>query len=417
MESIRESSFNQSQETAASELDHENMSTFRRVRWSILHGLIALGVIVIFRLAFYLLGMSLDGKTLYQVGMVLWISMFGWMLLVPLYVALRQRAVLRPKLRLIVKEIALAIPLALGLIILQALTVLVLRGASGSAVEANPRLSQLRGVPGDVRLYVLLIAMFTLGPLAEELFFRGLVYNLLRRFIRLPGAIMLQAIVFMLVHYKCPESGLTALGAVFVAGFVLAGIYEWRKSLWSPIAVHSLTNLAFVIPVTALIILNSHTPARTWEEAKQPPDWLDTDLSGIEMQASGEQQRLHAINTWGSGGYRMWKEEIRAFEAVCEWFPNDRTACAQARVGISQIYLYYLRDLRRAVVQSDRVLSEYEDQPETCAQALLIKAQSYKALGDLKASDHCLREVLESYPSIDWVCQSAQEELELLEIE
>lgn len=414
-EYVEESDVDRNGPCAAPILAKEGIGTFGRIRWSATHCLIALGVIAVFQASFYLLGLWGRGNTLYAVGIVLWILMFVWMILVPMWIAHNQKVLRRPKVRRIIKEFTLAIPLAFGLIVVERLVVALLSDVSGGVVETNPTMSRLRGSPDNVWMYLLLITMFTLGPLAEELFFRGLVYSALRRWLGSLAAALLQALVFMLAHYKWPETGIVPMVAVFLGGVVLAGVYEWRKTLWSPIALHVLTNLAFVIPVTALMIVNSHTPAQTWLEAKRPPDWLGTDLADIEKKATGEEQRLHAINTWGSRGLRMWKEELRAFQAVCEWFPDDRAACAQARVGIVNIYLYYLRDSRRAIVQSDHILSEFEDQPEACAQALLMKGQSYRELDDREMSEQCLREVLKSYPSPEWVQQAALDELAVLD--
>ncbi|MHC4165862.1 MAG: CPBP family glutamic-type intramembrane protease, partial [Planctomycetota bacterium] len=414
-EHVEESDIDQSEPCATPILAKEGIGTFGRVRWSAMHCLIALGSIAGFQVAFYLLGLWLHGSTLYAVGIGLWILMVLWMALIPLWIAHSQKVLRRPKVRRIVKELALAIPVTVGLIVVERLVITFLSHVSGSVVETNPTLSRLRGAPGDVRVYLMLITVFALGPLAEELFFRGLVYSALRRWIGSLAAVVLQSFIFMLAHYKMPETGIAPMAAVFFAGLVLAGIYEWRKTLWGPVAVHVLINLAFVVPVAALMILNSHTPSETWQEAELPPDWLGADLADIEKKASGEEQRLHAIDTWGTEGKRLWKEEIRGLRAVCEWFPDDRAACAQARLETVHVYLYYLRDLRRAVVQSDRILSEFKEQSEACAQALLMKGQSYRELGDREMSEQCLREVLESYPSPEWVQQAALEELGLLD--
>jgi membrane protease YdiL (CAAX protease family) len=370
-----------------------------------------LGVIAVLRVVFYVLSFSNRAATVYSVGMILWVLMFGWMAFLPLWVAQSMKVLRRPQVGRVLREFGLAIPLVFCLILVERLGVALLSNMSGGAVETGSALSKLRGSPNDVRVYMLLIPAFTIGPFAEEVFFRGLVYNALRRRIAPLAAVVLQAFIFTLVHYRWPETGIVPLIVVFAMGVVLAGVYEWRKTLWGPIALHVLKNLAFVVPMTALMILNSHTPAQTWLEAERPPDWLGTNLTGIEKKATGQEQRLYAINTWGSTGLRMWKDELRGFQAVCEWFPDDRAACAQARVGIVNIYLYHLRDFRRAIVQSDRILSEFKDQQEACAQALLRRGWSYYELGDHEMSEQSFREIVESYASLDWARKAALEEL------
>ena len=131
--------------------------------------------------------------------------------------------------------------------------------------------------------------------------------------------------------------------------------------------------------------------------------------------ATGEEQRLYAVNTWGSQGLRLWKRELQAFQAVLQWFPDDREACASARTGIAQIYLYYLRDFRRAVVESNRILAQFKDRPEDCAEALLIRGWSYCELGNHEMSRTSFREVIESYASYEWARESALEGLNSLD--
>lgn len=406
---------NQSEQSLTATSRRDRWDTFRHVRWSLTHCFVALGVIVVFRVVFYVLSLLSRGAMAYSAGMMLWVLMLGWMAFLPLWIARSNKVLKRPQVGRVLKEFGLAIPLAFCLILVERLGVAFLSNVSGGPVEAGSALSRLRGSPSDVRVYLLLIPAFTLGPFAEELFFRGLVYNALRRRIAPLAAVVLQAFIFTLVHYRWPETGIVPLIVVFAMGVVLAGVYEWRKTLWSPIALHVLKNLAFVVPMTALMILNSHTPAQTWLEAELPPDWLGMDLADIEKKATGEEQRLHAIDTWGSRGLRMWKDELRAFQAVCEWFPDDRAACAQARVGMVNIYLYHLRDFRRAIVQSDRILSEFKDQQEACAQALLGRGWSYYELGDRKMSEQSFREIVESYASLDWAQKVALEELKGLD--
>lgn len=395
--------------------DEERQDTFRQIPWSLKDCCIALGVIAIFRVAFHVLGLVGLSDLVYAVGVAIWVLMFGWMFLFPLWIAHKRNMLRRPAVGRVLKESGLAIPLAVSLILVEWLFMVILYNVTGSSVEESFVLSGLRDAPNDARLYFLLVPMFTFGPVAEELLFRGLLYNALRRRMMPLIAVVLQALVFVLVHYHMPETNVIYLLIVFVSGIVLAGVYEWRKTIWSPIALHVLMNFAFAGPVIVFMILNSHTPAKTWKQAELPPDWLKTDLIGIEKMSTGEEQRLYAINTWGSSGLRMWKKEIQAFQAVCKWFPDDRQACAKARFGVAWIYESYLRDPRRAVVESDRILSEFGDQPEVCAEVLITRGWSYYELGDVDMSRASFQEVVDSYPSYEWAQQSAVEGLKMLD--
>jgi len=395
--------------------DEERRDTFRQIPWSLKDCCIVLGVIAIERVVFYVLSLVGLSGLVYAVGVAVWVLMYGWMFFFPLWIARSRGMLRRPAVRRVLKESSLAIPLVVGFILVEWLVLVILNNVTGSSVEVGSALSGLRNAPNDARWYLLLVSMFTICPVAEELLFRGLLYNALRRRMAPLIAVVLQALVFVLVHYNMPETNVTYLLIIFASGVVLAGVYEWRKTIWSPIALHVLMNFAFAGPVIVLMILNSHTPAKTWQQAERPPDWLKTDITGIEKMATGEGQRLYAINTWGSRGLRMWKKEIQAFEAVCKWFPDDRQACAKARQGIAKIYEYYLRDLRRVVVESDRILSEFRDQPEVCAEVLITRGWSYYDLGEPEKSRASFQEVVDSYPSYDWAQQEAAEGLKVLD--
>ena len=83
--------------------------------------------------------------------------------------------------------------------------------------------------------------------------------------------------------------------------------------------------------------------------------------------------------------------------------------------GIAMIFCDYLRDPMRAVVHSDLVLSGYQDQPESCANALLTKARAYSMLGDSLKSRAAYEEVLRSYAAIDGMKEQAEQGLKELE--
>jgi len=386
---------------------NENRSSFRQIPWTLTHGCIALGVLILFRAVFLLFRFMDRSVSMYVIMGLLWILMFCWMIVFPVWVARSQKTLRKPVVTRVLKEFGLAIPIVVCFIIVEGLIVSALQKVNGEVGEVSSAFSKLPGAPHDIRLYFLLVPMFTLGPVAEELFFRGFLYNALRQRLSFWAAIILQALVFTLVHYRCPWTHFVELMTVFIAGVVLAGVYAWRKTLWSPIALHALKNFVFVGPVIVLMILNNHTPAKTWQEAERPPDWLKSDFSRIERMATGEEQRLYAIDTWGSQGLRLWKKELRCFEAVCHWFPDDREACSRARIGIAHVYQVYLRDFRRAIVESDRIVSKFKDRPEDCAEALIIRGWSYCELGDHEKSRASFQEVVESYASYEWAREAA----------
>jgi uncharacterized protein len=84
------------------------------------------------------------------------------------------------------------------------------------------------------------------APIGEEVFFRGLLYNSLKRRINVPAAIVISGLAFALVHI-----GPLAIVVIFPMGMLLAYVYEKTRSLWVTICIHATNNgLAFVIALT-----------------------------------------------------------------------------------------------------------------------------------------------------------------------
>ena len=69
----------------------------------------------------------------------------------------------------------------------------------------------------------------------------------------------------------------------------------------------------------------------------------------------------------------------------------------------------------RAIVECDRVLTEFADQTEACADVLLIKGWAYRDLGDDQASRDCFTLLAKSYPSVEWATEAATAALETLD--
>jgi membrane protease YdiL (CAAX protease family) len=91
--------------------------------------------------------------------------------------------------------------------------------------------------PSGIALYFLIGGM--VGPVAEEVFFRGILYGFLRRW-GVSVALLLSTLIFVLIH---PTShGLPITQAV--GGIVFAVAYEVERSLMVPITIHALGNMA-----------------------------------------------------------------------------------------------------------------------------------------------------------------------------
>ena len=88
-----------------------------------------------------------------------------------------------------------------------------------------------------------LTAFFLVGaiiaPIAEEIFFRGILYGYFRKW-GIPAAIILSTLLFVLSH----SSGQTVPFTQIVGGILFAVAYEVEKNLLVPITIHILGNLA-----------------------------------------------------------------------------------------------------------------------------------------------------------------------------
>ncbi len=92
-------------------------------------------------------------------------------------------------------------------------------------------------MPGFVAGFEGLVLMMVVAPIVEELFFRGILYTMLRQSMAPIYAILLTAACFALMH------GLLISPQLF-GGVVFAVAYEWTRKLWVPMALHSGANAA-----------------------------------------------------------------------------------------------------------------------------------------------------------------------------
>jgi uncharacterized protein len=88
--------------------------------------------------------------------------------------------------------------------------------------------------------YSLLLACL-IGPVVEELFFRGFLYPAIRKKIGMEWAAFASALLFALIH----ENSFAFL-PIFVLGIALCYLYEKRKSLIACMSFHILHNSAFL---------------------------------------------------------------------------------------------------------------------------------------------------------------------------
>ncbi|MFH1629921.1 MAG: CPBP family intramembrane glutamic endopeptidase, partial [Pseudomonadota bacterium] len=85
--------------------------------------------------------------------------------------------------------------------------------------------------PGHILLFFIVGGL--IGPLTEEIFFRGVLYGFFRRWGAL-AAILLSTLAFVLAHPVFPAIPITQV----VGGLLFAVAYEIEKNLMAPITIH-----------------------------------------------------------------------------------------------------------------------------------------------------------------------------------
>jgi len=99
---------------------------------------------------------------------------------------------------------------------------------------------QLPAEIGVVMMYVI-ISVF-IGPVAEEVFFRGIIYGFFRRW-GIIAALIASSLMFILAHSAVRGIPVPQV----VGGVVFALAYEIEGSLMVPITIHILGNMAMLI--------------------------------------------------------------------------------------------------------------------------------------------------------------------------
>jgi membrane protease YdiL (CAAX protease family) len=85
------------------------------------------------------------------------------------------------------------------------------------------------------------------APFFEELTFRGFVFNALLRYVPLPYAVIVSAVLFGFAHYQPGNGG--AIAPLATGGIVLAAVYYRSGSLVASMLTHAMFNLFTVVLV------------------------------------------------------------------------------------------------------------------------------------------------------------------------
>jgi CAAX protease family protein len=130
----------------------------------------------------------------------------------------------------------LAALLGLGIgAVINAIVLSIAQEIQGKKVETPQQLPDINQRP---QWFLAFIAVVIVAPLAEEMFFRGFLYQALRRWRGVPQGVLLSALFFGIAHVS-----IIIIPAIFALGVILAYMFERRRSLGSTIAAHMTYNL------------------------------------------------------------------------------------------------------------------------------------------------------------------------------
>jgi len=118
----------------------------------------------------------------------------------------------------------------------------------GRVVPSNSRLIFVQR-PGGIGLLLLaLLVTAVAAPICEEVFFRGMLFRLLRTRVPLWAAVLLSAMAFGLAHAS-PAVSPALLPTFMYMGIVLAVVYVRTGSLTNNILLHAFSNAIATVAV------------------------------------------------------------------------------------------------------------------------------------------------------------------------
>lgn len=95
----------------------------------------------------------------------------------------------------------------------------------------------LRSVVSKQEFFLIFFVGVVLAPISEEIFFRGMLYPVLRKYLGVFWGIVLAGSIFGLAHMDLMRAVPIGIG-----GMVLCYMYERSSSIWVPIIAHAVWN-------------------------------------------------------------------------------------------------------------------------------------------------------------------------------
>lgn len=127
----------------------------------------------------------------------------------------------------------------------------------------------------NTHFFVLVLALAVLPAIAEELFFRGVIQNMLQKSgMSAKGAIVITGLSFSVMHLEFDN-----FVAIWMMGIVLGWLYYYSQNLWVSIIAHFLNNFSMI--ALKFAFFNGVT-ATDMSETTSPPVLLSL-VCGIIM--------------------------------------------------------------------------------------------------------------------------------------
>jgi membrane protease YdiL (CAAX protease family) len=113
-----------------------------------------------------------------------------------------------------------------------------------SQKDSQPIVQLFERVTDPTRKIPIILLAVVIAPLAEEFFFRGFLYGVLKRYAGPLPALVFTGVVFAVIHLHVPS-----LLPLFILACVLTLAYEWSGSLLVPMTMHALFNAITLVGV------------------------------------------------------------------------------------------------------------------------------------------------------------------------
>lgn len=149
------------------------------------------------------------------------------------------------------KAIVFALVLTFAAYPIVAVGALLTQGFAQGGDDLQEIVKFFRGAGQNGEKIAVVVSAVLLAPLSEELFFRGLVYGVAKKYGGLAAALVFNAALFAFIHGSLP-----AFGGLFALAACLTLAYEFSGSLYVPIAMHACFNATQLIQM----VLDPATP-------------------------------------------------------------------------------------------------------------------------------------------------------------